>query len=115
MGTHPIFESDFDCLTDSIGPNLSKWLAKRRLDLPSRKSSPGSTPSTSTSESSRSETSTEHQRPLMPSESSPDLPWAPRTSESTLLEQGCLGARCQERAVPNPSPTSPKAKRGRRL
>merc|ERR1712032_1699627 len=22
MGTHPIFESDFDCLTDRTGPNL---------------------------------------------------------------------------------------------
>merc|ERR1739848_284178 len=26
MGTHPIFESDFDCLTDHLDLNLSKWL-----------------------------------------------------------------------------------------
>jgi len=24
MGTHPIFESDFDCLTEGIGENVGK-------------------------------------------------------------------------------------------
>merc|ERR1712183_1230670 len=31
MGTHPIFESDFDCLTDVlIGTKKSEWLQLRR-------------------------------------------------------------------------------------
>merc|ERR1712037_151499 len=30
MGTHPIFESDFDCLTDGFLPSLSSGRSKRR-------------------------------------------------------------------------------------
>jgi len=31
MGTHPIFESDFDCLTDEIGANPPKKPEKPSL------------------------------------------------------------------------------------
>merc|ERR1712228_264744 len=29
MGTHPIFESDFDCLTGNLGPNMTKGTTSR--------------------------------------------------------------------------------------
>jgi len=30
MGTHPIFESDFDCLTDSFSVNATEHIGKNR-------------------------------------------------------------------------------------
>merc|ERR1711868_194980 len=39
MGTHPIFESDFDCLTD--GPKLSQWLPKNYEKMTESKGATG--------------------------------------------------------------------------
>merc|ERR1712018_465268 len=49
MGTHPIFESDFDCLTDKMTQvgteakshseldNLEKWIAQKRAEIAKEK------------------------------------------------------------------------------
>merc|ERR1711971_220982 len=46
MGTHPIFESDFDCLTDCNSAHFSLWLRKRDVErrplLPFRRTRPTS-------------------------------------------------------------------------
>merc|ERR1712088_1251619 len=34
MGTHPIFESDFDCLTDFIGPKSVTAMSHRKFSAP---------------------------------------------------------------------------------
>merc|ERR1711892_477241 len=33
MGTHPIFESDFDCLTESHGCRSARWLVQENVAL----------------------------------------------------------------------------------
>jgi len=33
MGTHPIFESDFDCLTDDNGRGALNWVGGSNLDI----------------------------------------------------------------------------------
>merc|ERR1712134_33584 len=83
MGTHPIFESDFDCQQTSVGFSLNPKWSLRRLDPLSRTSSPGSTPSTFTSESIASVTNTAPHEPSTKSANSPRRLWEPKTSEST--------------------------------
>merc|ERR1712227_545942 len=54
MGTHPIFESDFDCLTDRFGSKDKPWpkeeVEERRLSLPFKRTRPTSSDTRSSSE-----------------------------------------------------------------
>merc|ERR1712035_245990 len=54
MGTHPIFESDFDCLTDRFGSKDKPWpkeeVEERRLSLPFKRTRPISSDTRSSSE-----------------------------------------------------------------